>query len=841
MAPHAGLDDLLDDVLAQPRDRRTAWLDARCGRDTPIRAAVERVLREAEASDAFLAPGGALAGSFGDSLRTELASDEGLEIGATVGPYRLVEELGRGGMAVVYLAERADGAFAQQVALKVVKRGIGTDDVLGRFRQERQILASLTHPQIARLLDGGVTADGRPYLAMELVRGEPLDRYCASHGLGLDARLDLLVAIGEAVQHAHQRLVVHRDLKPSNILITEDGEIRLLDFGIAKLLDPAAAGDTPATRTALRLMTPEYASPEQVRGETITTASDVHQLGLILFELVTGRQAQPVAGLGLAEAERLICEQELPRASQALGATTPFPGASQRRLRGDLDRIVATALAKAPERRYQSAAALVDDLQRFRRGLPVAARGESLWYRTTTFVRRNRVPVAAAAAVLLAIASIVGFYSWRVAAERDRARQEAAAANQALDFMTGLFTAADPVRPANTPVTARELLDRGAARVREDLAGQPQLQARMMNVMGNIYRSLALNPEAIALLEPSLALRRLQLGPTHPDVAKGAQQLALALYNSGRSDDALPLYEEALRIQETVPARAGDDLAATLSGLGLLHRRAGRLDQARDLLERAVRVREGALGPHAPSLATMLNNLGLVYTTRYDLPQARAALERAVAIHERNRGPDHPLVASSLSNLADVLRLQGDLEGARARQERAVAVVNKAFGPGHRETATTTNAYGMVLFDMKRYDEARLQFERAIAIYEQSAGISHPTAPFPIENLGHVHKALGDRAAARRLYERALALRETNHGPVHMDVSQSLLNLGLLLAEMEGCGAALPPLRRGIEIARTLKIVTPSRTGQAEAAVARCATAPARQVQPAKASPRRAP
>ncbi len=822
MADDADLDLVLDEVLARPAMERDTWLDARCGRDAPIRRQIDRLLRELDGADGFLQPGGALSGPFGDTLREALERDDGLAIGESVGPYRLVEEIGRGGMAVVYLAQRADGAFTQEVALKAVKRGIDTDDVLTRFRQERQILASLTHPNIARLLDGGVTADGRPYLAMELVRGEPLDRYATTRRLGLDARVDLCIAVAEAVRHAHQRLVVHRDLKPSNVLITEDGTIKLLDFGIAKLLDPAGDGEATATRTALRLMTPDYASPEQVRGEPITTASDVYQLGLILFELVTGRRAQRVGGLAPAEAQRIICEQETPRASVALGDAVPYGGASRRRLRGDLDRITARAVAKVPDRRYRSADALVEDLRRYRRGLPVAARGDSLWYRASLFVRRHRLAVGTAAAVLVALASIVGFYSWRLAAERDRAQQEAAAANQVAEFLTGLFGAADPLRAANTPVTARELLDRGAARVQADLSAQPDLQARMMNVMGNIYRSMALNREAIPLLERSLALRRTHLGSRHPDVAMGAQQLALALYNDGRSDEARPLYEEAVRIQEAALGPQHADLAVTLSGLGLLHRRAGRLDEARDLLERAVGIRERALGPSALSLAAALNNLGLVYTTRRDLPQARTALERALAINERHRGPDHALVGGSLGNLADVLRLQGELEGARRLHERAVGIAAKTFGPDHRETAIAFNAFGQLLLDMKRYEEAGAQFERSIAIYERSVGVSHPTHPFPVENLGHVYKARGDHAHALALYERALHLREASLGPGHRHVSQSLLNIGLLRREMQGCTSALPFLRRGLEVARRAYPKRHGRIAECVVAVGEC-------------------
>jgi eukaryotic-like serine/threonine-protein kinase len=333
-----------------------------------------------------------------------LTANDGIGDGARIGPFRIVRELGRGGMGVVYLAERADGGFAQQVALKVLKRGLETDEVLARFRQERQILASLTHPNIARLLEGGMTADERPYFAMELVEGEPIDEYCARAGLDIGARVDLCIAVASAVQYAHRHLVIHRDLKPSNVLITPDGEIKLPDFGIAKLIaSDADAVAVPQTRTIARMMTPEYASPEQVRGGAITTASDVYQLGLMLYEVLTGTRAQSLDGLDAAAADRVVCDTEPRRPS-----TVVTEARLRRELAGELDTIVLTALQKEPERRYPSVEALIADLVDYRDGRPISARAPSLAYRARKFVGRHRVASAATAVGVALLGGLSG-------------------------------------------------------------------------------------------------------------------------------------------------------------------------------------------------------------------------------------------------------------------------------------------------------------------------------------------------------------------------------------------------------------------------------------------------
>jgi serine/threonine protein kinase len=487
------------DAATGDREARLARLSAG---DPGLAREVGELLRLSKQPDSRLGPEGVLAGP----LWADLAARDTASPGERIGAYRVLGELGRGGMATVFLAERADGAFRQQVALKLLRSGAGGEEAVRRFAQERQILATLDHPAIARLLDGGVDGRGRPYLVMEHVEGRPIDRHCEENHLSVDRRLDLFTRVAEAVFYAHRNLVVHRDLKPSNIFVTdaglEGGQVKLLDFGIAKLLDPALAGPyaAAATRTVARVMTPEYASPEQVRGEPVTTASDVYQLGLLLFELLTGERACRLKNATFGEAERAICGEPPRRPSSVVA------GPLARRLRGDLDAIVEKALRKEPGLRYPSPGPLIDDLERHRSGRPVRARQGTFGYRARKFVSRHRFGLAAAAllALLLAGSAVTATLQAR------RIAREAATAERVKEILVSLFSSANPSVSRGEALTARELLDHGAARVTTELDGEPAVQAELMTVLGNVYNTRGLYDEAVPLLEESLALRRSQ-------------------------------------------------------------------------------------------------------------------------------------------------------------------------------------------------------------------------------------------------------------------------------------------------------------------------------------------
>jgi serine/threonine-protein kinase len=528
-------DELLDEALDMPPGQRSPFLDHACGDNRQLRGLVERLISAAEIEDPEFKSGGALQGPLGDLVRTELAEEESLA-GTMVGRYRIVRELGRGGMAVVYLAERADGQFRQEVALKLLSAGLVASHVGRRFDRERQILAHARHPGVARLLDGGAGPSGRPYLVMEYVDGRPIDRYCDEEKLTLPARLDLFLQVARVVEDAHRNLIVHRDIKPSNILVTAEGHAKLLDFGIAKLLDPeATSGDAPVSGSAIRLMTPAYASPEQVRGNPVTTASDTYQLGLLLFILLTGRFPYDLGDGDPAERMRAIVQKEPVKPSTAVASPegwsppghdprTPgeiaydrgtTPAKLRRVLSGDLDAILCRALGKEPENRYGSVSQLIEDIERYKAGRTVTARPDTWAYRTGKLARRHSAVFATGVIAALLVLALGLVYTAGLARERDHAREEAARQARVSGFMRTLFV----VPPGAGPLTPRQILDRAVARVDLELTGEPEVQSDLLALLAGMYKDLGLTTEA-----RSLQARSDELAPDGPGKAKNRGQ-----------------------------------------------------------------------------------------------------------------------------------------------------------------------------------------------------------------------------------------------------------------------------------------------------------------------------
>ncbi len=690
----------------------------------------------------------------------------GARRGTQVGNFRLVELIGRGGMGEVYLAERADGQFEQRVAVKLLRAGFDGAQAIARFRAEREILARLEHPHIARLLDGGVTREGLPFLAMEYVRGEPITHFCDARKASIEDRLRLFVDVCRAVHFAHRSLVVHRDLKPSNILVTERGEVKLLDFGIAKLLEEGAA--EAATRTGLLLLTPEYASPEQVRGGGITTATDVYALGLLLHEILTGERAQPIADLSPAGIARAVCDEEPIRPSAVVSARLAW------RLRGDLDTIVATALHKAPARRYASAERLADDVLRHLAGRPIQARADSFSYRTGKLLRRHRLAAAASAAVVAAL--LIGLLlavSGLVRARRAEAeaRREAETSRQVSDLLIGIFKVNDPGEARGETVTARELLDRGAERVRAQLANQPEVQGDLLRTIGRAYSELGLYERAQGLYESDLAVRRALHGQEHPEVAASLNLLAEVANQRGEPARAEELALRALAIRQRALGAEHLETAKTLATLGIASSQRGDLASARARLERSLAIQEKVLGPRHPDLAGILNNVAILRWQMRDLEGARPLYERALALLERRHGERHPTFAAMLNNLALVELQAGRLEEARALHERALAIRRVLLAPDHPDIAESFNNLGNVLLQQDDLAHARSLFEQALAIRERTLGTDHPLVGATLYNLGLVLAKLGDPVRARPALERSVDVLSRALGPDHPDLS----------------------------------------------------------------------
>lgn len=711
-----------------------------------------RLLREIEATERDLA----------DEVRALLAADAETGIMDVVGPrlsaishaveprppervgaYRIIRELGRGGMGVIYLAARADGQFEQQVAIKLIGTGNADDPLHRRFLAERQILAGLVHPNIARLLDGGITADGHPYLVLEYIDGSPITAWCDQQRRDIRARLRLFADVCAAVQHAHQNLVIHRDLKPTNILVSGDGRVHLLDFGIAKLLDPDL-GAASATRHELAAMTPEYASPEQVRGDPLTTASDIYSLGVLLYALLCGRPPYRLTSQSLAEVTRAVLDQdpEPPSARAARRDIAVEPRATSterlvRELDGDLDAIVLMAMRKEPGRRYASADMLRQDIERYLAGMPVAAHRGGRRYRLEKFVRRHRVEVAGAALLfvgLLTGLTMAMIESRRANRERDRAAQALAQSEGVTDFLMELFRTgdADDTLPAN--VSALDLLERGASRANA-LSSQPAVQARLLDVVG---------------------------------------QMSLHL---GRIDGAQRLLEQAVAIRRTHPGEDSLDLAASLIHLGWVHRARNDLVQAREAVSEALHLRQAALPPGHPDIGEALYELGWLVGG----PPQEALYRRAIAVLA-DSGPHAERRVAVLTALSTNLRRQGRLDEAVATAREALRQAEVALGPEHHTTGDAMIHLADHVRDIEGDDhEAERLYRRGLELTSRRFGERSIRLLHGLHSLGTLLSNRGD-GEAEAVFRRAIAIRRSATGAEHPQVAEGLQLLARELA-----------------------------------------------------------
>jgi len=687
-------------------------------------------------------------------------------VGRQVGPYRLVEVLGRGGMGEVFLAERTDGEFEQHVALKLVRSAFDDPQARSRFRAERQILARLQHPSVARLLDGGVSDDGAPYLAMEFIRGEEITDYCDRLELGVTDRLELLIQVCKAVHSAHRQLVIHRDLKPSNIMVDGDGEVKLLDFGIAKILSPDGTDSAGLTQTGAFLLTPEYASPEQVAGEPIGTSSDVYAIGLVAYRLLTGLAGQPVETRSPVGIQQAVCLTTPRTMSQAvcddvggsaddrarLRGGLSSAGLS-RRLAGDLDVIIEKALRKEPDRRYLSAEDLAADLRRHLARKPVEARGDRFGYRAARFVSRHKAAVLATSAAFIALAvSLLVSLTSLDAARRSEARAvaEAESSRQLVDFVIGLFDASDPTAAPGDEITARSLLDRGAESLRDgDIETRPELAGDMLMAIGGAYDKLGLSKEAVPFLEEAVelhatpedpegharALRALataQLTSGSYDVAVENSQRAVELLEAAedvepremanaysdlgiklfavrRSADAIPVLESAIGLRRSFPDPEVRRLAIDLDCLGNSVFEGGDFDAGLAILREAINTLERA-DAASWEIADNLTRLGLRLVAAGRFDEAEIELDRSLGLARTAAGDGrHPEVQDALLARATLSERRGRFGGAAADLELALAESLAVWGPEHPKTSMVRLRRGKVLLADQHYDEAIIE------------------------------------------------------------------------------------------------------------------------------------
>ena len=799
------IDRVFDEALDRPPGEREAFLARACAGDPELRREVERLLdADAQSHTTFLEkPVGEMLG---------LVPGDGKEIGR-LGPYRLLRRLGGGGMGDVFLARREDEHYQQEVAIKILRSGLQGTEARHRFLVERQILARLEHPNIARLYDGGSTEDGRPYLVMELVDGLPVDEYCNRGQLPVDRRLDLFRRICGAVQHAHQSLLVHRDLKPGNILVTAEGEPKLLDFGIAKRLERGASTEPDLTETGSRVMTPSYASPEQVRGEPITTASDVYSLGVILYGLLAGRGPYRNAPGGLPhEIERAICEEEPERPSLALfrpGPPSPEeiaaargtrPQGLRRRLQGDLDNVALMALRKEPERRYGSAAQLSRDLESHLQSLPVVARPDTFPYRARKFLRRHRAGAAAAAVMLiLAVLFVAGLIvqGRRVARERDKARY-------ALGFLVDTFKDADPYHTRGERLSADEILSRGAERVTRDLAGQPDVQAALMDAIGEVELGLGRYDRARPLLEKGLALREGAFGAQSLEVAESLEHLGGLAQGRAQGRASLDGAEELLRRSLAIKRRRlgkGDlGLARTLNALGSLLTARGRAPEAEKLHREALAVAFKAEGSAGPAVAESFLDLCKAKLAQGNFVAAERLSRQALTVERRILSPRDPRFLRVQTEVGEVVTAAGKPKEAEKLLRASLAAQRELLGEEHPDVTVTLAALATALRRQERWSEAEAIDREALGRARAQLGPSHWLLETVLAGLGSAVDAQGRPAEALPLYQEALAIRRRNLGPESPEVGRLLLLVAGVHRELREYPEALRFAQEGLAL-----------------------------------------
>lgn len=759
------LQELFHAVADLPEAERRAVLAEECGGDTGLISAVLALVEE-DAAGASV-------------LDRDLAHVAGDLIGAPneprrCGPYQLLEVLGEGGMGVVYLAERT--GVGGRVALKILRDAWLSPARRERFANEQRTLAQLNHPSIAQLYDADTLPGGTPWFAMEYVEGRPLDEYCRSCGIPLRERLRLVRAVSEAVQFAHAHAVIHRDLKPSNILVKDDGSVRLLDFGIAKHLDPAG-GAADQTRTGLRLMTPAYAAPEQLRGEPVGTYTDVYALGVLLYELLAGRPPFEVGKLTPGEAGERIIQGEPERPSAAARRQAHAVSASGAEWR-DLDVLCLKAMHKDPQRRYATAEALIRDIGRFLNQEPLEARPDTLMYRLDKFARRQWRALLATGAALLVVASLVAFFTARLATARNEALAEAARSQRIQEFMLKLFQGGDSIAGPSQDLRVSALLDRGVQEARS-LDAEPGVQAELYETLGVLYQNLGDLGKAEQLLELALERRRSLFGEANAAVARSLVSLGSLRTTQARMEEAEALARQGVAMSRGSLPATHPEMARALSTLSEVLAARGSYPEAIEAGAEAARLAAGG-----PGEATLLYELANVEFYAGHHERSWELNQKALEMFRRNLGDRHPMVSDVLINLGAIRAEKGDYEGAVAHYREALAITEAWHGNDHPKTASNLTMLGRALVKLDRPGDALVALERAIAIQERHFGVDHPRVASALNELGSLARGLGRPSEAGAHYRRALVIWRRVHGDDHYLNAIAISNLASVELEL---------------------------------------------------------
>jgi serine/threonine protein kinase/tetratricopeptide (TPR) repeat protein len=812
------IQNLFHEVADLPEPEQRVFLKAACGDDDVLVADVLALVEE-----------DARGGSFLDRDLAEVAQQVLAEATSSAlpfkefGPYRIKKALGEGGMGVVYLAERVD--LGSLVAIKLLRDAWLSPARRERFASEQRTLAQLNHPSIARLYDADTLDDGTPWFVMEYVEGVPLTEYCSEHACSIEERLQLFRAVCEAVQYAHQHAVIHRDLKPSNILVKPDGTIRLLDFGIAKQLESLEApAGRDQTLTGLRLMTPAYAAPEQVRGERVGIQTDVYSLGVILYELLTGGPPFDLSKLTPGEAEAVIVGQDPEKPSTiAPRSVETNPGILSvgKSASADLDVLCLSAMHKDRQRRYQSVEALIRDIDHYLKGEPLEARPDSFHYRLGKFVRRNRRAVSAAALVFTVVVGLVIFFTVRLAKARNAALEEAARTQRIQRFMMNLFQGGDESVGPGDSMRVVTLLDRGVQEA-QSLNGDPKVQAELYQTLGTIYDQLGKFDQADSLLHSALERRKTLFGPdstevaeslvalgqlrsdqaqyddaekftrqgvemtrrhlppTHPRLGRALYALGEVLVNEGKYDQGIQVLDQAVQIQ-SAPGGVPADLAESLTELANAEFYAGHLDVSNSVNLRVLAMDRQLYGERHPNVAEDLINLGAIQSEWGHYTETERYYRQALDIIQNFYGKDHPETASAMTLLGRSLNSQGRFNEAADMLRQSLGIQERVYGEVHPRVASALGELGKVAMQQGKLDEAEADFRRQADIYREVYKGKHYYIGSALANLGGVYMERKQYARAERSFRDALQIYAQTLPPNHLNVAIVRVKLGRAL------------------------------------------------------------
>ncbi len=784
------INNVVDTALGLPEKERSTFIQGECDGDQKLRRQVTELIKSIERSDTenFLGnienyPHHLVR----DISKEAFDEDTSTLVGTTIDKYKLLELIGHGGMGSVFLAERADEAYDGKVALKLMRAGMDTPSNIARFKRERNILAKLNHPNIARLLDGGMTNYGLPYLVMEYIEGTPLFAFCDENRLSIEQRIQLFKSVCEAVQHAHNNATIHRDLKPSNIIVTNEGKVKILDFGIAKLLEPENP-DTQLfkTQTGARILTLGYASPEQVEHKTITTGTDIYTLGILLYELLSGVHPFEMHGKNFTEIEQLIRHKTPAKPSARFRDLTAdqqqeigqfrktSPDNLIKKIRGDLDAITMKILLKEPCARYDTVNQLMEDLERREQNLPIIARKDSLQYKTGKFLKRHKMGLSIAVGFLLLIAGFIIFHTWQITEERNIAQTEAKKAEQVTGFLTDLIESNYPENAQGDTITVREFLNKGYDRVQQ-LDESPEVQASVMQVMAESYRTLGEIDKAGPLIKQVVNMQD-TLNVQSIDQAKAYNLHGLILRDEGDLKKAENAMDQSVALFRNAGETHTEEYARLLGNLAYVKRLNDNYEEALSLVQDALIIGETIfVNPHAKQ-AEFYYIKASILRKQNNYEQAKSSQFRSLNMLQKLTEKPHPGIASNYNNLAILYQDQDSLNKAIDYHRKSVEMSKELYGKYHPELVTIYGNMTDTFLELNKPDSAEFYSKNALQIGREVYDDDHPKMGKVLNDYARVLQYREQNEEADSLYGKALKILTKNYGPTHPETMETTHN-----------------------------------------------------------------